>query len=533
MKPDLSAVPPLHHNLATRAVVGDGLTRTAAMFGDRTAVIDASGQVTYRELDRASDALARALLAGGLGRQQPVGMVTLNSWRMLAGYFACAKAALVAVPVNVALTPADIAWILRDAGATVVIVDQGLAGLLGEFLTAPPAGLRLIVIGDDPEAALPGRGAEAWDDMAAGDPGAPEVLIDDRDIVQCLYTSGTTANPKGVLTAHVSVLIGAMTNAMQIGHRWGADPSVLLDVLPLFHTTGLNTLVLPVLLTGGTVVVQAGFDPAAVLDAIERHAVTHVMFLPMMYRALVAARGDAGPLPGVRTAVYAMAAMPTDLLAQVAVLFPSAAVILGSGQTEVVPATVLQWPEHQHTKPGSWGPAAPTVATAVLGPDDAPVAPEVSGEIAYRGPHVMAGYWNAAEANADAFAGGWFHSGDIGRLDDEHVVWFTDRLKDVIKTGGENVSSVDVESVIAAAPGVAECTIVGIADEHWGEAVCAVVVAAEPAAADTLPAAVLAHARTHLAGFQVPKTVLVVDELPKTATGKVRKHLVRDRLTGP
>lgn len=547
MRPDLSSVPPLDWNLATRIAVGDALTRTAAMFGERTAIIDATGSVAYREFDDVSNALARALLDGGLHRQEPVAICTRNSWPMMATYFACAKAALVAMPVNIALAGGDIAWILRDSGTRTVVADADALDLLAPFLAEAPAGLRIIAVGARTPAEAAGHAVENWAALTDRTSCAPvEVLVEDRDTVQCLYTSGTTSNPKGVLTSHASVLIGGMTNAMQIGHQWGENPSTLLNVLPLFHTTALNTLVLPVLFSGGTVVVHAAFDPAAVLRDIEDHRVTHMMGLPMMYRALVAARGEAGPIRTLHTAVYAMAPMPSDLLDRVAELFPSASVILGSGQTEVVPATVLQWPAHQHSKPDSWGPSVPTVQTAIVGSGARPLASGETGEIAYRGPHVMSGYWNDPEANAEAFAGGWFHSGDIGRLDDEQIVWFTDRLKDVIKTGGENVSSVNVESVVAAAPGVAECTIVAVPDEHWGEAVCAVVVAADtsdgadgnnPAGddpdANALAERILAHARAHLAGFQVPKKVLIVDELPKTATGKIRKHLVRGRLTEP
>jgi acyl-CoA synthetase (AMP-forming)/AMP-acid ligase II len=222
--------------------------------------------------------------------------------------------------------------------------------------------------------------------------------------------------------------------------------------------------------------------------------------------------------------------MPEDLLAKVDATYPNAHVILGSGQTEVVPATVMQWPEHRHTAAASWGPQVPSVLTRTMDQVDGRVqGAGETGEIVYRAPNVCLGYWNNPAANAEAFAHGWFHSGDIGHLDDEGVVWFTDRLKDIIKSGGENVSSVAVESTVLSAPGVAECSVVGVPHERWGEAVCAVVVPDGTVPADELPDGVIEHAKSRLAGFQVPKVVQVVEELPKTATGKIQKFEVRAR----
>lgn len=527
MQPDTSGVAPLDMNVATRASVGDTLTRTAAMFGDRTAIAHGERQITYHELDHTSTQLANALLTAGLQRQQPVALVMANSIEFVIAYYACAKAALVAVPLNLALTGEDIEWILRDAGATTLIADSTALGLLEPFLANSTTTPTVIVNGPMTRQAPPN--APRWEDfLAAGSTAPVPVPVYDRDTVQCLYTSGTTSRPKGVLTSHVSVLIAGMTNAMQIGHRWGSSSSTLVNVLPLFHTTALNTLLLPVLFTGGTVALHAAFDPRAVLEDIDKHQATHVMLLPVMYQALVHAYDGADKkFTSLRCAVYAMAPMPSGLLDAVDDMFPNASVILGSGQTEVVPATVLQWPEHQETKPQSWGPAVPTVETAILGSDGQQLGPGQSGEIAYRGPHVCSGYWNNPEANRYAFAGGWFHSGDIGYLDDEHVVWFTDRLKDIIKTGGENVSSVDVERVVASAPDVAECAIIGMPDDRWGEAVTAVVVPSETANVQGLEEKIIAYAKQYLAGFQVPKRVVIARQLPKTATGKIQKHLVR------
>ncbi|RDI18443.1 acyl-CoA synthetase (AMP-forming)/AMP-acid ligase II [Rhodococcus sp. AG1013] len=528
MKSNLSGIDSLELNLAARVCVGDALTRVARVLGSREAVIDRGRPVTYRELDDAAEALGRAFLDAGIERQQPVAMLMADGWKLLATYFACAKSALVAMPVSIALTAEDIEWILRDAGAAVVVADAAFVPLLEAALPRLDS-VRTVVVVDAAVDEIAGRAVQRWETLVdRGADGRLEVIVEDRDLVQCLYTSGTTSHPKGVLTSHVSVMVAGLTNALMQGSSWGNSPSTLLNVLPLFHTTGLNTLVLPMLMTGGRVVLPGRFDPAVVLDAIEKHDVTHAMLLPIMWKALVDVNAAAPRnLESVRLCIYAMAQMPAEVLDRVDAAFPNAAVILGSGQTEVVPATALQWPEHRTTKPGSWGPPVPTVEVAIMDADGTLLASGETGEIVYRGPHVCSGYWNNMEANTKAFAHGWFHSGDIGHIDEEGVVWFTDRLKDIIKSGGENVSSIEVERVVANVPGVLECSVIGVPDERWGEAVCVAVVPVPDTGEDGLEARILDHARQQLAGFQVPKRVIVVEALPKTATGKTRKHELR------
>lgn len=528
MRPDLSGVDPLELNLATRFVVGDLLTRSAALFGRRTAIVDPTGQeVTYSELDAAAEAFGRGLLDRGVQRQEPVAFLLGNSWRFAASFFGCAKAGVVALPVNLMLAPEDIAWILADSRARTVVADAAFLPLLERVLPEVPE-LRDVIVNGEAPAEVAGRDVTAWDAVAS-DSTPLRVLVEDRDTVHCLYTSGTTARPKGVLTSHLSVHVGALSNALQVGHSRGENPSISPIVLPLFHTTALDTLLTPLLLTGGTAVLTAGFEPEAWLDVVAQRRATHVMLLPMMYGAVLASPTlRERDLSSVRMCFYAMAPMPAERIAAIAAAFPNATVLLGSGQTECVPATVFQWPSHQHTKAASWGPSVVTVDTQIMDPAGAVLPPGETGEIVYRGPHVMSGYWNNGAANTAAFAHGWLHSGDVGHLDEEGVVWFTDRVKDMVKTGGENVSSVEVERVLLSSPDITEAAVIGVPDDRWGEAVTAVVVPADPSTdAAALAERLVAHCRTHLGGFQVPKAVHVVQALPKTATGKVQKADLR------
>lgn len=535
MRPDLSGVDPLEYNLATRVSVGDLLTRSAQLFPQRTAVVDPTGrEVCYADLDAAAEAFGRGLLVAGVRRQEPVAFLLANSWRFVASFFGCAKAGIVALPVNLLLSARDIAWILADSATRVVVADPGLLPVLEEVLPGLPAIEQVIVTGEAPPERIAGRPVLRWDAPATADPTPLRVPVADRDTLHCLYTSGTTARPKGVLTSHVAVLVAALSNALQVGHPRGDDYSVVPIVLPLFHTTALDTLLLPLMATGGTAVLLTAFDPEAYLEVVERRAATHLMLLPMMYAALLASPGRATrDLSSVRMCIYAMAPMPAERIADIADAFPNASVLLGSGQTECVPATVFQWPAHQQTKPASWGPAVTTVETQILGPDGERLGAEETGEIVYRGPHVMSGYWNNAAANTAAFAHGWLHSGDVGRLDRDGVVWFTDRLKDMVKTGGENVSSVEVERTLLSSPDVVECAVIGVPDDRWGEAVTAIVVAADPSVDPAqLESRLLGYCRGRLSRFQVPKRIHIVAALPKTATGKVQKADLRERFPG-
>lgn len=530
MKADVSQVDPLEYNLATRVNIGDSLRRISGMFPDRVAVVDGADRVTYAELNDSAEHVARALLDLGLPTQSPVAMLMMNSWRFLATYYGCAKSGMVAMPVNIVLTAADQRWILADAEATVIVVDAMFAPRVAALLPDLPLVETVIVVGgSEPFERVR---TEDWDAWTAASSGGPvEVIVDDRDIVQCLYTSGTTSRPKGVLVSHVSLQIALLSDVIVTRQTWGLQSPTMLVVLPMFHTTALNTLTQPMLTVGGTAVLLPAFDPNAVLDLIERENVTHTMMLPMMWAATLAAfKAKPRDVSGVTTAIYAMAPMPDELLAAVDDTFTNADVILGSGQTEVVPATVMQFPEHRHSAPTSWGSAVPTLDVSIMQPGGGVVGIDETGEIVYRGGNVCSGYWNNPAANASAFAGGWFHSGDVGHIDKDSVVWFTDRVKDIIKSGGENVSSVIVERVIGGVPGVAECCVVGVPDERWGEAVTAVVVSDGSVPAAQLADDVVAAAKQRLAGFQVPKTVRVLPELPKTATGKVQKHEVRAAL---
>lgn len=530
---DFDEVDPLTLNLVQRVCLGDVPTRAARVFGDRVAVVDQRSELTYRDLEARSNAVARGLSDLGLTRGDVLAVLLPNRTEFLTTFFGCAKIGVVMMPVNFGLSADDIGYQLADAGPRLAVVEDSLVPVLKASLAV--AGPRspvekVIVVGDLPAEPV-GVPVVSFDNVApeASTGPAVETVVEDRDVAQCLYTSGTTSRPKAVLTSHVAATLAALSSSIQFRHERGDRWSVFPIVLPLFHVTALNSLTLPVLLTGGTAVLHRGFDADALLHDIATRRVTHLMLLPVMWGALTARAGGAPPgSESVRLAIYAMAPMSEQRLSEVRETFPEADVLLGSGQTEFTPPTVVQWPSHQWERSGSWGAALATTDVQIMAPDGTLLPPGQEGEIVYRGPQSMQGYGNRAAANAEAFRHGWFHSGDVGYLDPDGLLWFTDRVKDIVKSGGENVSSVEVERVLLGHPDIADCAVVGLPDARWGEVVTAVVVPAPARSPDEHDLRV--YAKEHLAGYKVPKRVVIAPELPRTSTGKIRKQELRDEL---
>lgn len=513
----------LGQNLIERVCVGDLTTRGASLFPDKPALIDGDRTLTFRQLDDQANRLGQALLARGLQHQDVVGVMATNCLELMVTYFACAKAGLICSPVNLGLRGEEIAYCLKDSAARVLIVEAPLVDLARELPEVLPDLEAVYWTGDSAPRGL-AKDAGSLDALIArGAPEELEVIVHDRDAVQLLYTSGTTAMPKGVLTSHLAVTMAGLSGAL--GNRSTPD-TVALVVLPLFHCAMLNSCTIPTLIIGATVVMTPGFEPQSTLRLIERHRVTTFVLLPMMYAQLLNEPGAGDhDLSSVVQALYAMAPMPDKRLQAIHDLFPNANVVLGSGQTEFTPATCLQRPEHQWSKAASWGTATAMTRIAIMDDHGKLLPPGEPGEIVYRGPQVMNAYLNQPEKTAESFQHGWFHSGDIAWMDEDGAVWFTDRKKDVIKTGGENVASIEVERCLMGHPAVAEAAAVGLPHRHWGEAITVVVILqpGETADEETL----LEHCRQKLAGFKVPKAVLFTEEFPRTGTGKVQKHVIR------
>jgi acyl-CoA synthetase (AMP-forming)/AMP-acid ligase II len=503
-------------NMIQRVNVGDALTRSAFARPDHLAVVDGDRRWTYAEFDAWVNRLAHGLLARGCAVGDALALASANSAEFLAVYYACAKTGVVCVPINLGWRPQEVAYVLDHSRARGIVVESQLvAGLseldLPETVVAPGTG-------DAPS------GAVVLADLESADASPPEVEIPDRAPLSYLYTSGTTSFPKGVVGTHLAVHLESMSAALDSG--WTAEDRFI-AMMPMFHTAQLNAFCTPAIVVGATIHVHRGFDPERFLGTIERERITQVFGLPMMYRAALEHPSfGSRDLSSLRRAVYAMAPMPEAQIkacldgygCDFALLF---------GQTEMSPITTLFRPEHQLTHVGAVGTPLTGVQVGIMGPDGELLPRGEQGEIVYRGPSTMQEYLRNPEATEEAFRHGWFHSGDVGRFGEDGVLWFADRSKDVIKTGGENVASIEVErAVYDAEPKVAEVVVVGLPHERWSEAITAVVV---PKPGETVdPGALTAALKERLDGYKVPKSVIVADELPRTSTGKIQKNVVRE-----
>ncbi len=511
---------PLEENLLRRNVVGDTLRRSAARYPNKTAIIFRDKHLTYRELDQSANRWANAMGALGLKPRDRVVVVSANNEQFVIIYYGLLKAGLTIVPVNPDLTDDDMQFIINSSGSNAIIADETSLNRLLEMRDKLTTVETFVCLDAGSEGV---RGyAEI---MAEGSDGEPEVLINDDDASQILYTSGTEARPKGIILSHKAIMANCNNVVIDFPFR-RSDVGCL--VLPVHHSGGLDVFLSPLIYVGATMVLLEGFDPQQVLETIGKHKVTTFWGLPIFYQALMDVPDfEKYDLSSLRLCTYHLAPITSNALKEAMDKF-GCQFGLTFGLTEMGPVTTVFAPEDQFEKFGSIGRPILSVDLKIVNDADREVPRGTVGEITYRAPCTMDGYLGLDEKNAETFRNGWLHSGDLAYMDDDGFVFFVDRSKDIVKSGGENVSSREVETVLLDHKDVEDVAVVGMPDPRWGEAVTAVVTARPQCQVDEQD--LIRYAKERLAGFKVPKQVLVMDELPKTATGKIQKAIIRRRL---
>src|SRR4051812_7740101 len=508
--------------------VGDLLHRTARRCPDKLAVVAGDRRVTYREFDVAVNRAAHALTAPGLGKGDRLALLSHNSWQFAVLVFATARLGVVLVPVNFMLGPDEIAYILEHSGAAGMVAEDALAPTAEKALSI--AGMTGGVRGWIPlSGAAPTNG---WEDVdawwQAGPAEAPEVPVDDDDPLRLMYTSGTESRPKGVMLSSRSLIAQYVGCAIDGGME--AD-DVELHSLPMYHCAQLDCFFSVDVYLGATSIILPGPDPGTLLATIAREGVTKLFCPPTVWISLLRHPDfDTTDLSSLRKGYYGASPMPVEVLRELQRRLPDVQLWNFYGQTEMAPLATILSPHEQMERAGSAGRAALNVETQLVDDEGRPVVPGEIGEIVHRSPHAALGYYADEDKTAEAFAGGWFHSGDLGVMTEDGFLSVVDRKKDMIKTGGENVASREIEEAVYELDGVAEVAVFGISHPHWIEAVTAVVV---PKAGAQLTAEhVEAHCRERLAGYKRPKYVVLADSLPKNPSGKILKRELRERHAG-
>lgn len=504
-------------SIVNRIAIGDIVRRTANRLPHKEAIIDGDKRITYQELELITNRFANYLLASGFKKGDTVATICANSWQFIVAIFGIQKAGLICVPINPMVSINEKNHILSEVKAKLVICDK-------EFLHEKESILKLcpkVLVTREENDRLEDRFEST---LNYGDSSVPNAHIEDRDTAQIMYTSGTTGVSKGVVISHLSVYISSLANIIEVGIKQDEVGTVM---LPIFHCAQ-HTVVVSFLHLGATLVVIRAFEPTTLLATIRNERVTWMLALPMMYRALLAiptrTKSDTKSL---RSCVYAMAPMDEATLKRGMEEF-GAEFSLGTGQTEMYPVTVNFKPEYQLQKKGSyWGTSSLMNDTAIMDENGQLLKQGEVGEIVHRGPNVMSCYYNRPEETEISRLFDWHHTGDLGYFDEDGLLVFVDRKKDMIKTGGENVASILVEQTILFYEKVANAVVIGLPHEHWIEAITAFVVLKPGSEASEED--IIAHCKKHLSGFQVPKEVVIVDELPMTATGKIQKHALRKR----
>lgn len=507
-----------------RNTLGDLLRRSKGRFPAKMALKFAEESFTYAQLDEIVNRTANALLASGLQKGDRAAVLSRNSLDFAILNFALAKAGVIMVPINYMLNKDDVAFIFGHSEINACFASPEFAALADEALVQARCSVVVKAIISRP--AAPKDGWHIFRELIEqASPLEPDVELHDDDIAHILYTSGTESRPKGVMLTHKN-LISEYVSTIIDGSM--AEDDIAVHALPLFHSAQLHCFLGPYVYLGASGIILEQATPDLLLETVETQKATQLFCPPTVWIALLRSPEFAArDLSSLKKCYYGAAIMPVEVLKELSQRLPNAQFWNFYGQTEVAPLATVLKPGDQLRKPGAAGKPSLNVETIIADDEGNEVARGEIGEIVHRTSHAMLGYFRDPEKTQAAFHNGWFHSGDLGVMDEEGYITVVDRKKDMIKSGGENVSSREVEELIYQHPKVSEVAVIGVPHPYWIEAVVAVVV---PKAGEVLEAAeILAFCKERLSSFKAPKYVVIAGNLPRNPSGKILKRELRLR----
>jgi fatty-acyl-CoA synthase len=498
--------------------VGYVLSQRARLGPDRLAVSFGETALTYAELNRRVNRLANGLARRGVGKGDRVAVLLTNCHQYYELLFACAKLGAIIVTVNYRLVADEVRHVLDDAEPQVFVHGPEFVAIADELC---PAGspITTVFLGEDP-------GRLTFDEVADAPEDEITTPVDLDDPLIIMYTSGTTGRPKGAVLTHGNILF---TSFNQIADFGVTKDDRCLVVAPLYHVGGLLVLSFPTLHMGGSVTVHPSFDPGAVLRTIDSERTTTLFMAPTMWNMLLQQPDLADyEVRSIRLCCSGGEALPVAVMQRLTSLF-GADFTDGYGLTEAASCSTVLRAEHVIDKTGSVGMPFMHNAVRVVDEEGNDVAAGEAGEVIQRGPTVMQGYWRRPDATAAAIRDGWLHTGDVGRFDADGFLWIVDRKNDMIISGAENVYPAEIEQALYRHESILEVAVIGLPDERWGECVTAVVVLRD--GADESAESIMEFCRGKVAGYKRPRRVLFVDALPRNASGKVLKRVLREDAT--
>ncbi|MEH7076886.1 class I adenylate-forming enzyme family protein [Neobacillus drentensis] len=500
--------------------IGSLLAQNARKFPELLAIECEGRSYTYREFNVEVNKLANGLLEQGVNKGDKLALMMKNSDHFVFTFFAAAKIGAVAVPVNFRLTASEVHYILEQSDTSIVVCDKEFEHIIADAKKGTD--VRLAITIGEPQT----TGYDSYERILSKNDSEPSVEVSEQDDLEILYTSGTTGRPKGALFDHSQIFKVGIAVVINMGIR---QHERILHLAPLFHSAQLNLFLISGVALGATHIIHRDFHPVKTLQAIQEHKITHLFAVPAMYNFLLQVpNATEYDLSSIKRVGYGAAPMAPELVKKSMQLFKTDQFYNLCGLTEAGPGGILLDPEGHKHHLGKGGKPIFLTETRVVNEEGNDVLPGVIGEFIVRSDMVMKEYYKKPEETKSTLKNGWLYTGDLATIDEEGYITLVDRKKDMIISGGENVYSVEVEGVLFEHPAVLDAAIIGLPDEVWGEAVCAIIVPRDGAVIDEQE--LKTFCRQKLAGYKVPRRIFIEEQLPRNASGKVLKYQLREKM---